>query len=253
MANLSDLPIDELIRLGRDLGLDVAEDAAEGEVLRRVRERQTLIEQTDRDVLLELIAWTRIPVKRSTPSDLLVREIVSVHRMHFGSLSREARYTLARLRNVEVDEDDDAETLERKLRRAEGVGGWIGRKMRGLLAGSVGKLYDGGGGDDGPYEFVPEGKPVPRRLNQEIKRKGLVGGIGSTVKSAADHYVAEKLDEIEVRIDGKLDEIDKRLDEWRDREVANRLKIIRITLIISVIIAGVSLLYAWLHGLVTGG
>lgn len=252
MAELDELPFDELVRLGRGLGVRIDEDATEGEVLRLVRQRRAFIDQIDRDVLLELIAWTRIPVKRSTPSEQLVREIVTVDKMDFDGLSRDALAVLARLRNVEVEEGADRKMLIGRLKRAEGFGRWWGRAMRRLAAKTIGGLYDGEPSEN-EYSFVPEDRPVPRNLEQEIQRRGLVGGIGSTVRGAADQYVAEKLDEIEARIDRKLDEIDKRLDEWRDREVANRLKIIRITLLISVIIAAVSLAYAWLHKLLTSG
>ena len=52
--------------------------------------------------------------------------------------------------------------------------------------------------------------------------------------------------EIEARIDRKLDEIDRRLGEWRDREITNRLKIIKITLIASVFVLLLSLGYNYL-------
>ena len=43
----------------------------------------------------------------------------------------------------------------------------------------------------------------------------------------------------------KLDEIDRRLSEWRDKEIANRIRILKITLWASVIVAGISLLYSY--------
>ena len=55
------------------------------------------------------------------------------------------------------------------------------------------------------------------------------------------------MQEIEDRIDYKLDEIDRRLAEWRNRELANRLRIIKITLVVSVVIALLSLLYTYLR------
>jgi hypothetical protein len=66
------------------------------------------------------------------------------------------------------------------------------------------------------------------------------------VKKSADSYVNQKLDEIESRIDRKLDEIDRRLAEWRDKEIANRIRILKITLWASVIVAAVSLIYAYI-------
>ena len=71
----------------------------------------------------------------------------------------------------------------------------------------------------------------------------MVGGIAKRIRGAADQYVEEKLDEIERRIDSKLDEIDRRLAEWRDREIKNRLKLVKITLVTAIIVAIVSLGY----------
>ena len=71
-------------------------------------------------------------------------------------------------------------------------------------------------------------------------------GIAQKLRGAADQYVHEKLDEIERRIDCKLDEIDGRLNEWRDREVRNRLRIIKITLITAILVAIISLGYDYL-------
>jgi hypothetical protein len=67
-----------------------------------------------------------------------------------------------------------------------------------------------------------------------------------TLVSTADSYVNQKLDEIEARIDRKLDEIDRRLGDWRDKEIANRIRILKITLWASVIVGAVSLLYSYI-------
>jgi hypothetical protein len=94
--------------------------------------------------------------------------------------------------------------------------------------------------DDDPDERGPNG------IKGHIEESGLWGGIASRIKQTADEYLHEKLDEIESRIDHKLEEIDNRLSEWRDKEIANRLRIIKITLWASVIVAIISLIYAWL-------
>jgi hypothetical protein len=83
-------------------------------------------------------------------------------------------------------------------------------------------------------------------IRSEIEESGLWAGIANRIKRTADDYLAQKLDEIELRIDKKLEEIDKRLSEWRDKEIANRLRIMKITLWASVIVAIISLIYAWL-------
>ena len=46
-------------------------------------------------------------------------------------------------------------------------------------------------------------------------------------------------------IDRKLDEIDRRLAEWRDKEIANRIRILKITLWASVIVGVFSLIYSY--------
>jgi hypothetical protein len=70
----------------------------------------------------------------------------------------------------------------------------------------------------------------------------------SAPRRAGDDHPPQ-LDEIETRIDEKLDQIDARLAEWRDREVANRLKILRITLIFTVSCRRISLGYNWVKNL----
>ena len=84
-------------------------------------------------------------------------------------------------------------------------------------------------------------------IKEEIEESGLFGGIASRVKKTADQYINQKLDEIESRIDRKLDEIDRRLAEWRDKEIANRIRILKITLWASIIVGIVSALYAYLQ------
>ena len=91
--------------------------------------------------------------------------------------------------------------------------------------------------------------PPPRpahSIKEEIEEAGLVGGLTNRIKKSADSYLNQKLDEIESRIDRKLDEIDRRLAEWRDKEIANRIRILKITLWASVIVGVFSLLYAYL-------
>jgi hypothetical protein len=86
----------------------------------------------------------------------------------------------------------------------------------------------------------------PGTIKDEIEESGLFGGIAGRIKKSADAYVNQKLDEIESRIDRKLDEIDRRLAEWRDKEIANRIRILKITLWASVIVGLFSLIYAYI-------
>ena len=132
----------------------------------------------------------------------------------------------------------------RALKNAEPIGKYIKRKRRRLMGSLINKLVStpgsGPDGDKAEYQFLPEDD---RSLKRRIEEEGLVGGITRKIKGVADDYVREKLDEIETRIDRKLDEIDARLGEWRDREIRNRLRIIKITLLASIVVAVLSLGY----------
>ncbi len=74
------------------------------------------------------------------------------------------------------------------------------------------------------------------------------------LRGAADEYIAAKLDEIEARVDAKLGEIERRIDEKmldlhrqlrqaRDRELRHRLRLLKITLLFTVLVAILSLGY----------
>ena len=124
------------------------------------------------------------------------------------------------------------------------------RKRRAFEAALVAKLVPGGSPDEPKeYRFLPEDHAHPD-LKERIAQEGLVGGIASKLRGVADDYVAQKLDEIEHRIDRKLDEIDGRLQEWRDREITNRLRIIKITLVASILVLLLSLGYKYMDRLV---
>ena len=141
--------------------------------------------------------------------------------------------------------------LIKKLKKKERFFSRLNRKRRAMLAAMIAKMV----GEEGPsdYQFLPgDGQspstsgPAPTpTLREDIEEAGLIGGLSNRIKKTADSYVNQKLDEIEARIDRKLDEIDRRLAEWRDKEVANRIKILKITLWASVIVAVVSLIYSY--------
>ena len=98
-----------------------------------------------------------------------------------------------------------------------------GRRRR-VIGSIISRIVDASG-NEGEYKFLPEDKAIALpSLKDQITEEGVVGGIARRLRGVADDYVREKLDEIEQRIDRKLDEIDQRLGEWRDREIANRLK-----------------------------
>jgi hypothetical protein len=162
------------------------------------------------------------------------------------------------MRDVKVRGDEDEAELTRKLKKQEGLFRKLNRKRRAWIGSIVSNMI-GGDESDSDYQFLPPQQPgatgghapsAPSRdgtIRDEIEDSGLIGGLASRVKKSADVFLNQKLDEIEARIDKKLDEIDNRLAEWRDKEVANRIRILKVTLWASVIVAGLSLIYSWVQ------
>lgn len=244
---LSELPIDELLVYGSDLGLILDARMGHGELLRRVRARQALLAELDRDALLDVVVWARRPVRESASKEALARQIAQIKKVDTQGLSHRGVVALARLRGIPVRGDEPTTVLADRIRGAEPFWDRIARKRRRLIGGIISRLVDSAVDEEEgkTYRFLPE-ESGKTSLKADISEEGVVGGIARRLRGAADDYIRQKLDEIEDRIDRKLDEIDRRLEEWRDREIANRLKIIRITLIASVLVAVLSLGYSLL-------
>jgi hypothetical protein len=248
---LADLPADELQQYGRDLGLWLPEGMPREELVPLVRRRRALLDELDQEALLEICVWARRPVRRSASKEELAKEIASITRMRFEGLSQHGVVTLARLRGIETSEGEPVEQIIQRMRAAEPLWHLIRRKRRSFVGSMISKLAGISGQTEADeYRFLPEEKKPS--LRQQIEDAGVVGGIAQSLRGAADDYVRHKMDEIEARIDHKLDEIDRRLSEWRDREVANRLRIIRITLIATILVAALSLGYSAVRAYLTG-
>lgn len=241
--SLSDLPVDELAAYARELGLTAPPDTPRGELLRLIRERQELLLELDRNALLDIAAWGRVPVRRSEGKEALASRISKVCSGRYEGLSQRGLIALARLRGVETVDGEPRRQLEKRLRRKEGWWPKLRRARRAVAAGVVTSLVSAA--EEGEYHFLPE-QPGEGTLKESIEESGVVGGIAHKLRGVADHYVEAKLDEIERRIDRKLDEIDRRLGEWRDREIVHRLRLVKVTLITAVIVAAASLLYDYL-------
>ncbi len=242
--SLSDLPADELAAYAIELGLPVDAHVPRGELLRLIRERHELLLDLDREAMLEVVVWARMPVRRSAGKEELARGITGITKLHFEDLSDRGLTVLARLRGIVVDREEDRAAIEKKLRKQTGFWARVRRKRRSVVGGWVSRLVEGGA-RKGDYQFLPEDGGAPS-LKETIEDAGVVSGIAQKLRGAADQYVHEKLDEIEHRIDRKLDEIDKRMAEWRDREINNRLRIIKITLTAAILVAVISLGYDYL-------
>lgn len=243
-SSLVDLPIDELLTYGRELGLKVKADAARGELLRRIRQRQDLLVELDRDALLDIVVWARVPVRQSSTKEALAKRIATIDHVAYESLSDRGLRAFARLRDLQAAPGAARATLERRLRRQEGLWAKYRQYRRWAVGSLIGKVLETPT-QRGDYHFLPE-ENGGQSLRESIEQDGVVGGIAKKLRGAADEYVHQKLDEIEHRIDRKLDEIDTRLAEWRDREIRNRLRIVKITLIAAIVVAFVSLGYDYL-------
>jgi hypothetical protein len=260
---LQNLPKDELETLAEEFGLEPHRYPTRQHLVAALHERRQLIAAMDRDAMLDVVRWGRRPVPLNASREQIAQEIVRINSMRFNGLSRPGLLVLARLRGVAAHETDDVPTLIRKLKKKEGFFARLNRKRRAVL-GSLASNLLGESESSADYQFLPpqqttdaagpNAPPPPRQatLKQEIEESGLFGGIADRIKRSADSYVNQKLDEIESRIDRKLDEIDRRLAEWRDKELANRIRILKITLWASVIVALISLLYSYIKIYVVG-
>jgi hypothetical protein len=255
---LSEVPRDELDHLAEEFGLDATKFKTRQALIVAIHDRRQLIASLDRDAMLDVVRWGRRPVTSSASKEQIAQEIARIRSMRFAGLSQPGLVVLARLRGIDARDDDPVPLLVRRLRKKEGFFSRLNRKRRAFLGGMIARMI----GEEGPsdYRFLPgDGQspaagtsgPAPSpTIREDIEESGLFGGISSRIKKTADQYLNQKLDEIEARIDRKLDEIDRRLAEWRDKEIANRIRILKITLWASVIVALVSLIYSYITEIV---
>jgi len=253
-SQLSELPKDELEHLAEDIGLDPTTFKSRQHLVVAIHERRQTIAGMDRDAMMDVIRWGRRPVMRNSTKEQLAAEIVRMRSMRFSGLSQRGLLVLATLRGVPLRGDEAVPVIIKFLKRQEGLFARLNRKRRAVIGSIVGKMV-GVDSDESDYQFLPgeqsaavdTATPALRQhsIKEDIEESGLFGGLASRVKKSADSYVNQKLDEIESRIDRKLDEIDRRLAEWRDKEIANRIRILKITLWASVIVGVVSLIYSY--------
>lgn len=249
VRQLAEMPRDELAALAEDLGLDATRYKTRQLLVAALHERRQLIASLDRDAMLDVVRWGRRPVALNASRDQIALEIARIRSMKFSGLSHRGLIALSLLRGLAVTEADPVPVLVKKLKRQEGIFSKINRKRRAVLGSMVAKVM-GDNDTASDYQFLPptSGATGPGKagsIKDEIEDAGLFGGLTNRIKKSADSYLNQKLDEIESRIDRKLDEIDRRLAEWRDKEIANRIRILKITLWASVIVGLFTLVYAY--------
>lgn len=252
---LAELPKDELEHLAEDLGLDHTQYKTRQHLVAAIHERRQVIAAFNRDAMLDVIRWGRRPVPINATKEQLAAEIARIRLMRFNGLTQQGLAVLAILRGAEVQGGESVPQLVRKLRKQEGFFTRLNRKRRAIIGSMVSGMI-GNEESAADYQFLPPQQSSPSTdsvapssrpgtIKDDIEESGLIGGIASRVKKTADSYINQKLDEIESRIDRKLDEIDRRLAEWRDKEISNRIRILKITLWASVIVAALSLIYSY--------
>lgn len=114
------------------------------------------------------------------------------------------------------------------------------------------------GGGDEPPAAGPTAEPPRAAAAQSpaAQKASLLQNVADKLRGAADSYLAAKMDEIEARVDAKLDEIEGRIDrkiaelhdqlvEMRDRELRHRLRLLKLTLGFTALVALLSLGYKW--------
>lgn len=120
---------------------------------------------------------------------------------------------------------------------------------------SVGQdLFNLAAGRAAPAPAEPAVPPPTADAPASEKRATMLGAVANRLRGAADTYIAAKLDELEARVDAKLDTIEQRIDRkvldlheqlirMRDQELRHRLRLLRLTLIFTVLVAALSLVY----------
>lgn len=260
-TQLKDLPLAELQTIAREYGLDAGLFDTKPGLVAAILDRRTMIGTLDRDALADVMHWAGKQITATMTRERMALEISKVKSMKFAGLSQRGLVALGRLRGADVRDTDDTPTVIAKLKSLEGFFAKIGRKRRHLIGKWVSRMIgDGeadaraaatpalGQTDSGRTESSQSARPDPRRkLQDEIEDVGIIAGITGRMRRTADQYLNQKLDEIEARIDRKLDEIDRRLAEWRDKEVANRIRILKISLWATVVVGAATLVISYVR------
>jgi hypothetical protein len=199
--------------------------------------------RADRGALLDLAAWAGVAVEEASDDARLCQDILAREKTSFEALSTRGLRLLARLRGVNGIEGASRRDLIRRLRRLHGWRDAWRKRRRRMVAALVGRLVESEAARD---ETAPAARNDDGGFRARVESEGVIAGIAGEIRGAADDYLAQKLDQIEQRVDAKLDDIDRRLAEWRDREVAARLRMLKYTLLASILVALISLGYDYL-------
>ena len=235
LEELSDV---ELRGLAEELGLGPAAKETRSGLVARIRSRQQSISGVSREELARILRWAGEEVTDFDAKDPLVRRFYRVNFRRTAGLSTEDLRIVARMHGMTFDEATSPEELARMIetsaRRWTDVLKRAGGRVVGLITRKAARTS--GAEETPPLAEEQEG----------VVSAGLKKGFKAALRFGVDDYVKEKLDEIEARIDRKLEELDRKMDEWRLREVRHRLRIIKYTIIATVIVAVISIIYKYL-------
>jgi hypothetical protein len=250
---LSDLTETDLRVAAESLGMNPDLFKSRQHLVAAIHQRRAAIAATDAEAFEEAMTWAGRWVPPNATKEQLAAELSHVRSMRFGGLTQRGLTALAVVRGIPVRGDETTEVLKQRLKKQEGWFAKLARKRRALLGSIVSNMIGDTGTPppppSGSAPAAPPSQPLgrPATIKHDIEDAGLLGGLAGRVKRSADTYVNQKLDEIEARIDRKLDDIDRRLAEWRDKEIANRVRILKITLWVSIVVGAFSLVYAYIQ------
>lgn len=254
MTQLKDLPLHDLQSMARDYGLHPDHYDTKPALVAAILDRRTMIASMDRDAMADVLAWAHKPVASNMSRDAMAIDIARIRSMRFAGLSQRGLIALGKLRGIDIDESDSTPQIISKLKSHEGFFAKLSRKRRAFMGKMVSRMLGETEGETLPQRDALPGpntaqgaSAAERKLHEEIEESGLIAGLTSRVRKSADTYLNQKLDEIEARIDRKLDEIDRRLAEWRDKEVANRIRILKISLWATVVVGGATLIISYVR------
>jgi hypothetical protein len=235
LEELSDV---ELRGLAEDLGLDPAAKETRSGLVARIRARQQSASGVSREELARILRWAGEEVTDFDAKDPLVRRFYRLNFRRTAGLSPEDLRIVARMHGMNFDEGTSPEALVRMIETS--ARGWtdVLKRAGGRVVGLITKKA---AANSSPDEAAP-----PSEEQEGVVSSSLKKGFKAALHFGMDDYVKEKLDEIEARIDRKLDELDRKMDEWRVREVRHRLRIITYTVIATVIVAVISIIYKYL-------
>ena len=235
LEELSDV---ELRGIAEDLGLDVGRKESRTGLIERIRDRHRVIDEVSREEFARIVRWAGEEVKDFHAKALLVRRFYRLNFRRTEGLTPDDVRIVARLHGIEFAEDAPPEEIAGKVEASAKRWTDVLKRASGRVVGYIAKKVAGADDD----EMTP-----PEDEAKEVSA-GLRKGFKAALRFSMDDYIAEKLDEIEARIDRKLDELDRKMDDWRTREVRHRLRIIKYTIIGTVVVAVVSIIYKLLTG-----